>query len=103
MQVVQAPASGRLTRLDALAVGIAAWRLEAGRARKEDAVSFGAGVEMHAKPGDLVRAGDPLLTLHSDDEERFARAIEALDGGYDIAAHEDAFTARPLVIETLGA
>ena len=103
MQVVQAPASGRLTRLDALAVGIAAWRLGAGRARKEDAVSFGAGVEMHAKPGDLVRAGDPLLTLHSDDEERFARAIEALDGGYDIAAHEAAFTARPLVIETLGA
>ena len=102
-QIVRATTSGRLVRLDALAVGIAAWRLGAGRARKEDAVSFGAGVEMHAKPGDLVRAGDPLLTLHADDEGRFARAIEALDGGYDVAAHESVFTAAPLVIETLGA
>ena len=55
--VVTAPASGVLTRLDALAVGVAAWRLGAGRARKEDPVSAGAGVVLHAKPGDRVRAG----------------------------------------------
>jgi thymidine phosphorylase len=101
--VVSAPSSGRLVRLDALAVGTAAWRLGAGRARKEDAVSFGAGVEMHAKPGDVVRAGTPLLTLHADDEERFARAIVALEGGYEIAAEKTPFAPSPLVIDTVGA
>jgi thymidine phosphorylase len=103
VHVVGAPASGRLTRLDALAVGTAAWRLGAGRARKEDSVSFGAGVEMHAKPGDLVRAGEPLLTLHADDEQRFERALDALHGAYDIAAAEVPFAQKPLVIETVGA
>jgi thymidine phosphorylase len=83
-QVVTAPASGVLTRLDAYAVGVAAWRLGAGRARKEDPVSAGAGVVLHAKPGDAVTAGQPLLELHADEPARFERALEALDGGYDI-------------------
>ncbi|HEU4541477.1 MAG TPA: thymidine phosphorylase [Jiangellaceae bacterium] len=82
---VLAPADGVLTRLDALAVGIAAWRLGAGRARKEDPVQAGAGIEMHAKPGALVRGGEPLLTLHTDEPARFERALAALDGAYDIA------------------
>jgi thymidine phosphorylase len=84
--VVLAPASGTLTRLDALAVGIAAWRLGAGRARKEDPVQAGAGVVMHAKPGDEVNEGQPLMTLLSDDDDRFARAEEALEGAYDIGS-----------------
>ena len=46
-----------LAGLDAYAVGVAAWRLGAGRARKEDPVQAGAGVEMHAKPGAEVRGG----------------------------------------------
>jgi len=96
--VVTAPASGMLTRLDALAVGVAAWRLGAGRARKEDPVSPGAGVVLLAKPGDRVQAGQPLLELHADEPERFARAVEALDGGYDIRA---APPPRPLVIERI--
>lgn len=75
--VVTAPSSGVLTRLDAYAVGVAAWRLGAGRARKEDPVQAGAGVELHAKPGDAVTAGAPLLTLHTDTPERFAYALEA--------------------------
>jgi thymidine phosphorylase len=83
-QVVPAPASGTLLRLDALAVGTAAWRLGAGRARKEDAVQAGAGVVWHARPGDEVSQGDPLFTLHSDEPERFERAVAALEGGYDI-------------------
>ena len=62
-----APSTGVLTRLDAYAVGVAAWRLGAGRARKEDPVSAAAGVEMLAKPGDRVTAGAPLLRLHTDD------------------------------------
>ena len=94
--VVTAPASGVLTRLDALAVGTAAWRLGAGRARKEDPVSAGAGVVLHAKPGDEVTAGAPLFELHADEPERFEQALEALDGGYDIGA---TFTPTPLVLD----
>ena len=82
--VVAADADGVLTRLDAMAVGVAAWRLGAGRARKEDPVQAGAGVELHAKPGDRVRAGEPLLTLHTDDTERFERALASLDGGIEV-------------------
>ena len=82
--VVTAPTSGVLTRLDAYGVGVAAWRLGAGRARKEDPVSAAAGVVMHAKPGDTVRAGEPLLELHADDPSRFARALEALDGAVEV-------------------
>ena len=82
--VVTASADGVLTRLDALAVGVAAWRLGAGRARQGEAVQAGAGVELHAKPGDAVTAGAPLLTLHTDTPERFDRALEALDGAFEI-------------------
>jgi thymidine phosphorylase len=82
---IAAPSSGVLSRLDALSVGIAAWRLGAGRAKKEDPVQAGAGVVMHAKPGDRVTAGRPLLTLLTDDPDRFARAEEALVDAYDIA------------------
>ncbi|GAA2817731.1 thymidine phosphorylase [Nonomuraea rubra] len=98
---VEVPESGVLTRLDAYAVGLAAWRLGAGRARKEDPVSFGAGIELHAKPGDLVRAGQPLMTLHADETSRFERALEALDGGY--AVGEAAGERLPLVIDRITA
>jgi thymidine phosphorylase len=81
---VIAPASGTLTRLDAMAVGLAAWRLGAGRARKEDPVQAGAGVVWHARPGDQVTEGQPLFTLLTDEPDRFARALESLDGGYDV-------------------
>jgi thymidine phosphorylase len=84
--VVAAPSSGRVTRLDALGVGVAAWRLGAGRSRPGDEVSAGAGVVLHAKPGDVVVEGAPLMTLHADDAERFERALAALDGAYDIEA-----------------
>jgi thymidine phosphorylase len=100
--VVTAPATGTLTRLDALAVGIAAWRLGAGRARKEDAVQAGAGVVWHSRPGDAVREGEPLLTLHSDEPERFPRALEALEGGYDVG-DASSYAPSPLVIDRVSA
>jgi thymidine phosphorylase len=99
--VVPAPASGVVTRLDAMAVGVAAWRLGAGRARKEDAVQAGAGVVWHARPGDEVRAGEPLFTLHTDDAERFDRALAALEGGYDVG-DASSYVAQPLVIDRIG-
>ncbi|KAE8764633.1 thymidine phosphorylase [Georgenia thermotolerans] len=93
---VLAEADGVLTTLDAYAVGVASWRLGAGRARKEDPVQAVAGIELHAKPGDEVRAGQPLLTLHTDTPERFARAREALAGAVVVTApgELDGFAAR---------
>ncbi|WP_028653916.1 thymidine phosphorylase [Nocardioides sp. J54] len=100
--VVAAPSDGVLTRLDALSVGVAAWRLGAGRERKEDPVQAGAGVVWHARPGDEVRAGEPLFTLLTDTPERFDRAVAALEGGYDVAPLGTAFEPRPLVIDRVG-
>ena len=95
--VVTAPAAGVLTRLDAMAVGLAAWRLGAGRERKEDPVQAAAGVVWHARPGDTVAAGQPLFTLHTDTPERFERALAALEGGYDIESGAG-FEPTPLIL-----
>ena len=84
--VVTADATGVLSKLDALAVGVASWRLGAGRARKEDPVQFGAGIVLNKVQGESVTAGEPLMTLYTDDEERFTRAMESLEGGIDIGA-----------------
>ncbi|QCX28283.1 thymidine phosphorylase [Nocardioides jishulii] len=94
--VVTAPTSGTLTRLDAMAVGMAAWRLGAGRAKQGEAVQAGAGVVWHARPGDEVTAGQPLFTLLTDTPERFDRALASLEGGWEIGAAAD-FVATPLV------
>jgi thymidine phosphorylase len=96
---VVAENDGVLATLDAYAVGIAAWRLGAGRSRREDPVQAGAGVEIHAKPGDAVRAGQPLLTLHTDTPERFERARAALDGGWQVAAAGTEVATGPVVID----
>ena len=84
VEVVTAETDGVLQSLDAMAVGLAAWRLGAGRARPGEAVQAAAGVEMHAKPGDRVRSGQPLLSLHTDTPERLPRARQALEGAYVI-------------------
>jgi thymidine phosphorylase len=96
--VIASPASGTLTTLDAHAVGVAAWRLGAGRARKEDPVSPGAGVTLHAKPGEEVREGEPLFTLHTDDPDRIPRAAEGLSTCYTIDTPVDRL---PLIIDRI--
>ncbi len=98
--VFEAGASGFLTRLDARAVGICAWRLGAGRARKEHPVSPGAGVVCLKKPGDEVSVSEPLLELHADDPARFVAALEALEGAVDIAPEPGEPSA--LVLERIG-
>ena len=86
IEVVPAPATGTLSRLDALAVGVAAWRLGAGRSRKEDDVSPIAGVVWRATVGDAGRrAGEPLLELHLDDPARLPHALEALEGAIEVS------------------
>lgn len=99
--VVTARSSGVLTRLDAYDVGVAAWRLGAGRARKEDPVQAGAGVELHAKPGDTVTEGQPLMTLHTDTPDKFDYALKALPDAYDIAPAGTSFAPLPVVRERI--
>ena len=98
--VVTAPESGVLTRLDAMAVGLAAWRLGAGRARKEDPVSAAAGVLWRAGVGEQVTAGQPLLVLQTDDADRIPRALEALEGAIGVDTEDELL---PLVVDRIGA
>ncbi|MCC9195527.1 thymidine phosphorylase [Arthrobacter sp. zg-Y820] len=100
-ETILAPADGVLMELDALSVGVAAWRLGAGRARKEDVVQAGAGVRLHAKPGATVRAGQPLMTLLTDTPEKFDRAREALENAVVIAP-EGSRPAQKLIIDRIG-
>jgi thymidine phosphorylase len=101
--VVTAERDGVLVQQDALPFGIAAWRLGAGRARQGDAVQHAAGVDLHAKPGDRVRRGDPLFTLSTDEPERFARALESLEGAYRVGDAEEHVARGPLVRERITA
>ena len=82
---ILATESGFVSRLDALEVGVASWRLGAGRERKEDAVQFGAGIELNVQIGSRIEAGQPLMTLFTDTEEKFARAIELAGGAVEIS------------------
>ena len=101
--VVAAPITGVLTRLDAMAVGMAAWRLGAGRATQGADVQAGAGVEWHARPGDRVTEGQPLLTLHTDEPDRFGRALASLEGGYDLTPGDAAYAPGPIVLDRVSA
>jgi thymidine phosphorylase len=96
--VVTAPATGTLTRLDSYAVGVAAWRLGAGRARKEDPVQAAAGVTWTAGVGEQVTAGQPLLELRTDDAARIPRALEALEGAIGVDTGEQPL---PLVLDRI--
>lgn len=87
--VVTADREGILVEQKALPFGIAAWRLGAGRARKQDPVQHSAGIDLHAKPGDAVTKGQPLFTLSADEPARFERALEALEGAYRIGSKGD--------------
>lgn len=98
-RVVEADRDGFVGRMDCKAVGVAVWRLGAGRVRKEDAVSGGAGALVEAKIGDRVAAGEPLLVLHADDPDRFEGAVAALDGAIDISDAEPA--RRPLIADRI--
>jgi thymidine phosphorylase len=98
---VTATEAGVLARMDALPFGVAAWRLGAGRARAQDPVIHAAGIDLHVKPGDAIASGQPLFTLLADDESRFARALEALEGSWEIGSEAPA--SRPLVLERITA
>lgn len=98
-EVITAAADGYLTKLDAMAVGLAAWRLGAGRAKQGDPVQAAAGVTWHAGVGDRVTAGQPLFTLHTDTPERFERAVQAIADAAEIGA--DPVLPGPIVLERI--
>ena len=100
--VVTADRDGTILSMDAMKVGIAAWRLGAGRSRQGEAVQAGAGIEIHAKPGEQVKAGSPLYTLHTDTPAAFARALESLENSVTIGAVPAGGIDRlPLVVERI--
>lgn len=98
--VITATESGVMTKMDAMKIGVSAWRLGAGRSKQGETVQAGAGIEMHYKPGNYIKQGEPLLTLHTDEPTRFERAIEILNGAIEIK--ENGQVKRlPLVIERI--
>lgn len=97
--VIAADQSGVITKMDALKVGIAAWRLGAGRSKQGEHLQLGAGIEIHAKPGAKVEKGSPLFTLHSDKPELFERALESLSGSVE---YDSNYQRLPLVLERIG-
>lgn len=99
-QIIKAERTGLVHTMDALKVGISAWRLGAGRSKQGEKVQAGAGIEIHAKPGDTVQAGAPLFTLHTDEGARFERAIAALDGAVTIG-DSSSISKMPLVLERI--
>ncbi|MFC9765659.1 thymidine phosphorylase [Rhodococcus jostii] len=99
-EVLLSESDGVVCGLDAMAVGLAAWRLGAGRARQGEPVQAGAGIELHAKPGETVSVGTPLVTLHTDTPERFAAAKAALSEAWTVLADAPSVT-TPLVIERI--
>ena len=98
---IKATSSGKLLTLDAMKVGVAAWRLGAGRQKQGEVLQLGSGIEIHAKPGDLVTKDQTILTLHTDDVARFERAIDALTGGFSIGGKDDEVKRLPLVVERI--
>lgn len=85
--------------IDAMAVGLAAWRLGAGRSRPGARVQHGAGVRIHRRPGEPVVAGEPLFTLYTETRERFGPALAMLDGGWSVG--ETGPAPRPLIIDRI--
>jgi thymidine phosphorylase len=97
--VIAADEDGLITRMDAMKVGVAAWRLGAGRAKQGEQLQLGAGIRMHAKPGEQIKKGAPLFTLHTDKPELFVRAKEALIGAVEYNSN---YQRLPLVLERIG-
>lgn len=98
-ETVTAPRGGTMGDIDAMAVGLAAWRLGAGRSRPGERVQAGAGLRIHRRPGEPVAAGEPLFTLHTDTPERFGAALAELDGGWNVG--DGAPAPRPLIIDRI--
>ena len=99
--IVVAEKSGTISSMRAINVGVAAWRLGAGRSRQGEKVQAGAGIEIHAKPGEKIAAGAPLFTLHTDEPERFDRALDALTGSVTYSTDGSVEPHLPLIVDRI--
>jgi len=97
-QDIVATETGVITGIDAMSVGLAAWRLGAGRARKEDPVQAAAGVMLRVRPGDRVVTGQPLATLLTDTPDSIARAEDAMTNAFTVG---QTFQPQDIVIDTV--
>jgi len=102
-ETVTAGRGGTMGDIDAMAVGLATWRLGAGRSRPGEPVQPGAGIRIHRRPGEPVAAGEPLFTLYTDTAERFGAAMAELDGGFSVgdAPPVPSPLSRPLIIDRI--
>ncbi len=100
---VKATQDGEMISMDAMKVGVAAWRLGAGRSRQGETVQAGAGIEIHAKPGEQVKAGQIIYTLHTDESPRFERALESLDNSFKVSSTGEKADRLPLILEKIEA
>uniref|UniRef100_A0A5Q5BGL8 Thymidine phosphorylase n=2 Tax=unclassified Mycobacterium TaxID=2642494 RepID=A0A5Q5BGL8_MYCSS len=98
---VTAPRGGTMGDIDAMAVGLAVWRLGAGRSAPGEQVQFGAGLRIHRRPGEPVSAGEPLFTLYTDTPDRLGPARAELEGAWTVG--DSAPPARPLIIDRITA
>lgn len=98
-ETVTAPRGGTMGDIDAMAVGLAVWRLGAGRSEPGQRVQFGAGMRLHRRPGEPVAAGEALFTLYTDTPDRFGAALAELDGAWSVGDHSPA--QRPLIIDRM--
>ena len=98
---VKATEDGEMISMDAMKVGVAAWRLGAGRSRQGEQVQAGAGIEIHAKPGEQVKAGQVIYTLHTDESPRFERALESLDNSFKVSSTGEKADRLPLILEKI--
>ncbi|TDK90855.1 thymidine phosphorylase [Mycobacterium paragordonae] len=98
-ETVTAARDGTMGDIDAMAVGLAAWRLGAGRSRPGARVQHGAGIRIHRRPGESVSAGEALFTLYTETPERFGPALAELDGAFSVG--DEAPASRPLIIDRI--
>jgi thymidine phosphorylase len=98
-ETVTASRGGTMGDIDAMAVGLAVWRLGAGRSRPGELVQPGAGIQIHRRPGEPVAAGEPLFTLYTDTPERFESAMGELAAGWSVADRPP--VRRPLIIDRI--
>jgi thymidine phosphorylase len=99
-ETISAPSDGTMGHIDAMAAGLAVWRLGAGRSAPGERVQSGAGLRIHRRPGEPVAAGEALFTLYTETPERFPAAIGEMDGAWSVG--ETAPARRPLIIDRIG-
>jgi pyrimidine-nucleoside phosphorylase len=97
---LKAPQDGYVASLNAREIGLTSMLLGGGRAKKGDAVDYAVGIVLQAKIGDRVEKGQPLLTIHANDEGKLAGVQQRLLGAY--AWSEERVDPPPLVHEVVG-